>query len=158
MSHIIQQDFLFTDKRLSVNSNVFYARMTEHIYSKDQLLDSLYYMLWFPSYYGMNFDALNDCINDLTWLNENYIILHHKHLPNINDEDLSIYIDILIYAVLTNYDDKNIYVVFSNKCYQKIQDIKKHYLQNTVKKFNISSDAKYISQYYAKLFKNTDFF
>ena len=55
--------------------------------------------LAFPDYFGHNWDALEECLNDLSWLGkQSGIVLVHKYMPLANERQRSIYIDILRHA------------------------------------------------------------
>ena len=52
--------------------------------------------LQFPEYFGENWDALRDCLRDLSWLSENKVVIYHEELPRLVAEgDLATYLDIL---------------------------------------------------------------
>ncbi len=38
------------------------------VFSKETLLHALYQSCQFPAYFGFNFDALEECLNDFSWL------------------------------------------------------------------------------------------
>lgn len=68
--------------------------------SKAALLDMLCSVLRFPSYFGRNWDALDECLRDLSWLPEGDIVLSHEDLPLSRDRtSLSIYLSILKDAI-----------------------------------------------------------
>jgi len=63
--------FKFSDGSVSYDTGeVFFARLDPLIANTDELLRSLYYLLWFPGYFGFNWNALEDCLSDLDWINE----------------------------------------------------------------------------------------
>ncbi|EGS2004537.1 hypothetical protein I8I78_002011 [Enterobacter cloacae] len=80
----------------------------------EELLKSLYYLLWFPGYFGFNWDALYDCLRDLSWLPCRKIMLLHDSLPQIPKIDLQIYLEILRDSVLdwVNDEEHELEVVF----------------------------------------------
>ncbi len=80
-------------------AEVFYVRVDPGISVPDELLKALYYLLWFPGYFGFNWDALYDCLNDFEWIPCKKIVVVHERLPNFVDEDLKIYLEILRDAV-----------------------------------------------------------
>ena len=77
----------------------------EKLKNKEQLLRALKEGLCFPDYFGFNWDALQDCITDLSWLQGivkvNVVIKNSSKL--LNDEEassLQVFLDIMDYAVL----------------------------------------------------------
>ncbi|MEN6371079.1 MAG: barstar family protein [Armatimonadota bacterium] len=51
--------------------------------TKDELFDELTEKLKFPDYFGRNFDALDDCITDLAWLEFDSIVLVIKDSKDV---------------------------------------------------------------------------
>ena len=77
----------------------------EKLKSKEQLLIVLKEALHFPDYFGFNWDALQDCITDLSWLQGivkvNVVIKNSSKLLNDEeDSSLQVFLDIMDYAVL----------------------------------------------------------
>lgn len=110
--------FKFSDGSVSYDTGeVFFARLDPLIANTDELLRSLYYFLWFPGYFGFNWNALEDCLSDLDWINEKKIVIVHDNLPNIPSEDLNIYIKILKDVVLDwkNDEQHTLEVIFQEK-------------------------------------------
>ena len=84
---------------------VYFARLTSDIKQTDYVLNALCYLLAFPGYFGFNWNALFDFLRDFSWISEKKIVLFHEQLPNIPEEDLKIYLDILNEAALSWGDD-----------------------------------------------------
>jgi hypothetical protein len=53
--------------------------------SKAALLATLAAQLKFPDYFGTNWDALEECIRDLSWLPPGPVLIAHADVPLIND-------------------------------------------------------------------------
>ncbi len=49
--------------------------------TKEDLLSALAEELEFPSHFGRNWDALNDCLRDLSWLSDRRVVIVHEALP-----------------------------------------------------------------------------
>lgn len=69
--------------------------------SKEDLLNELKDKLLFPDYFGGNWDALYDCLCDLSWISKPSISLRHRHLPQLDDDNMKIYLNILIDTLCT---------------------------------------------------------
>ena len=79
---------------------VYRAKVPAGIQSKAALLDALSDALCFPDYFGGNWDALDECIRDLSWLPGGDVMLSHEDLPLSQDfASLSTYLSILKDAV-----------------------------------------------------------
>ncbi len=72
------------------------VRLTGRLRRKQDLLRALDDGLKFPDYFGWNWDALEECLSDLSWLHAPQgIVLLHKHLPLMDKQQRQIYFDIL---------------------------------------------------------------
>jgi RNAse (barnase) inhibitor barstar len=85
----------------------FVAELPEHIESKEELLNILSSKLKFPDYFGHNWDALDECLNNLEWLSAKTITIIHNSFPKLNENDSKIYIDILLNASVTQRSEQN---------------------------------------------------
>ena len=56
-------------------------------------------VLQLPDYFGRNWDALEECLRDLSWLPPGRISLIHDALPELPPKDLRTYVDVLANAV-----------------------------------------------------------
>jgi Barstar (barnase inhibitor) len=81
-------------------ATVFYAHLDPEIGRVSELLNAIYYLLWFPGYFGFNWDALYDCLRDLNWIPHCQVVLVHSCVPKISEEDLKVYLAILRDSVL----------------------------------------------------------
>ncbi|MCG7366329.1 barstar family protein [Pantoea sp. ACRSH] len=118
--------FRFIDGPVSYDTGkVFFARLDPLISNTDELLRFLYYLLWFPGYFGFNWNALEDCLRDFSWVSEEKIIIVHDALPNISNDDLKIYLEILRDTVLDwyGYEQHTLKVVFQKKDRERITKI-----------------------------------
>lgn len=81
---------------------------------KSDLLRSLAKGLKFPKYFGWNWDALEECLRDLSWLGDREcIVLVHKHVPLSDDEQRRVYLSILQSAQTAH--GETLRVVFSER-------------------------------------------
>lgn len=67
---------------------------------KADLLEHLRAGLGLPDYFGGNWDALEECLRDLSWIAASQIVLRHEAVPpEISAEDQGTYRSILTDAV-----------------------------------------------------------
>jgi len=75
------------------------AKIDYPINSFDDLFQFYSSCLKFPDWVGESWDALEDALCDLSWLQEEEVVIKHHILPLMNDiDELSNYVDVL-YAV-----------------------------------------------------------
>ena len=67
--------------------------------SKEALLTFLREKLQFPPYCGANWDALLDCLRDLSWLKPRRVVLLHEDVPRLQEDDLRNYLGVLKSAI-----------------------------------------------------------
>jgi len=93
--------FVFDERELTdTAAPTVLAKMRTGIETKDALLKELALCLKFPSYFGMNWDALEECLCDLSWLPPGIVLLKHLDLPLAADaENSKKYLSILHSAV-----------------------------------------------------------
>jgi hypothetical protein len=84
LSRGLQIFFAFEDEGTSQNA-VVCANIAASILSKQALLATLATKLSFPDYFGENWDALEECIADLSWLPIGPVIVRHADVPLVGD-------------------------------------------------------------------------
>jgi hypothetical protein len=67
------------------------------IMSKAELLNK--YAEIMPEYFGKNWDALDEMLHDLSWINQRLLIIIHTDLPQLEDRELRTYLKILAESV-----------------------------------------------------------
>lgn len=78
----------------------FRARVPAGISTKGELMNALDEALRLPDYFGGNWDALEECIRDLSWLPDGDVVVIHDDVPLEHDQgSLAIYLSILHDAV-----------------------------------------------------------
>jgi hypothetical protein len=87
------------------NNRPFIIRIPPNVCDKGTLLAQLAEAGRFPDYFGHNWDALAECLCDLSWLPEGPVCIEHEGLPLADDpESLSVYNGILSEAVAATAD------------------------------------------------------
>lgn len=75
------------------------ARVPAGVDSKTALFRALVPALALPGYFGANWDALEECLKDLSWIEKKTVALVHEDLPALPKKDLSAYLSILSESV-----------------------------------------------------------
>lgn len=73
----------------------YVVELPEEIATADQLLKAYDDLLHFPEYFGFNWNAMDECLRDLEWIQNRRIIIIHKSLPKIERSQVRIYLSIL---------------------------------------------------------------
>ncbi|HJR67250.1 MAG TPA: barstar family protein [Gemmatimonadaceae bacterium] len=99
MWFIRRSRFCFGDVGIPA-SPALIADVPSGIAAKAALLDELSRELRFPDYFGGNWDALEECIRDLSWIPPGPVVLRHRDIPLVKDlPDSKTYLSILSDAV-----------------------------------------------------------
>jgi hypothetical protein len=89
--------------------------------SKAELLDRLASGLRFPSYFGHNWDALEECLGDLSWLKAERIVLRHADVPPLGSEsERRVYLRILEWAAR---ESKKLIIFFPSSCREEVIEV-----------------------------------
>ena len=75
----------------------------DHCYDKLATLREVSNKLYFPKYFGNNWDAFEECLNDLEWLGKNLYIILIKNVDSIlkdQNTDFKILIEIIANAAI----------------------------------------------------------
>ena len=75
------------------------ARIPAGIDSKTSLFRALVPALALPDYFGANWDALEECLKDLSWIGKKTVAIVHEELPALPGKELATYLSILSAAV-----------------------------------------------------------
>jgi hypothetical protein len=84
----------------------FLFELPDSISSKAELMGLYAKGLHFPDQFGGNWDALYDCLCDLSWIKEKRIVIYHRCIPSvIPNADMESYYAVLRDSV-TSWHDK----------------------------------------------------
>ena len=114
--------FYFIDKFEPKNGDLC-LRVPAQILNKYDLFTVFEDGLKFPDYFGRNWDAFEECIRDLSWLQEGRIVVNHSDIPLVNDLSNSmIYVAILVGAIrkLSKSENHKLVVLFPNALREQI--------------------------------------
>ena len=93
--------FRFDAASLALNKNQdFIAEIPPGLTSDQMLFDSYREHLQLPDYFGKNWDALDECLRDLYWIEQRRVVILHKDLPPLDRKTLLMYLDVLSFCVL----------------------------------------------------------
>jgi RNAse (barnase) inhibitor barstar len=98
-------------------------RIPKHIGDKQGLFEKYSRDLHFPEYFGFNWDALEECLADLSWLDEPLVCVWHEDLPLASvREEAKRYLTVLE-AVLREPGDSRLLVSFPETTRQRITEL-----------------------------------
>lgn len=119
--------FIDTFEEIKIEGDTYVVVLNGNIFFKEDLFNEYYTKLKFPSYFGFNWEALEDCLKDLIWIEQESIIIYHPDLPQLSDEDMKTYLKIIRDSsgewIGMDWCQKNpvISVFFNLKDYDKVQ-------------------------------------
>lgn len=102
------------------------AHLPSGLTDRDSLFDVLASAMAFP-YFGRNWDALFDLLQDFSWLPNRRIILIHNDVPALGAESLRLYLDVLSDSVQgwKPGEDHELIVVFPTNAREIIRGVMK---------------------------------
>jgi hypothetical protein len=94
------------------------VRVPTGVRSKQKLLRILAGKLRFPGYFGWNWDALEECLRDLSWLREQRVAIVHDEAPfGAGGENRRVYLAILASVAEAN----RVQAVFAEKDRESVE-------------------------------------
>jgi hypothetical protein len=105
----MNNDFIFTDDPVGHTSGATCVTVLRSVSSKADLLGLLSRGLSFPSTFGANWDALYDCLCDLSWMSEKRVAIAHESVPTLPSDDLLKYLGVLRDAVASWRDNPGVH-------------------------------------------------
>lgn len=108
--------FTYTDDIAPYMIGTAHVIIPKSVQSKADLLRLISERLSFPEGFGENWDALYDCLRDLSWLHERRVVIAHEGIPTVlSADDLRAYLGLLGDAVISwqsNPGEHELIVVF----------------------------------------------
>ncbi len=93
--------FVYADEVASVGvKQAHVAVIPPGIRGKAALFRCLIQQLDLPEHFGANWDALDECLRDLSWIEQRRVVLFHEALPDLEPRDLTTYLEILRDAIV----------------------------------------------------------
>jgi hypothetical protein len=100
------------------DKDTFVLEIPSGLCTKQEIL-GWYAKILMPEYFGMNWDAFDECIRDLEWVEQPRVILYHSDMPlQASPSDQRIYLEVLDRAVAHWRADAghDLLVVFHPEC------------------------------------------
>ena len=103
----------------------FVAHVPSALTTTDSLFDALQRELRLPDYFGRNFDALDECLGNLSWIESRRVIIMHDDVPSLPAGKIRIYREVLSDAVRNWHPDEDhaLVVVFPEDAYNTIEQL-----------------------------------
>lgn len=105
------KNILFIKDTLSFSDNLAFVARLPIVKDEEELFIQLSKVLNFPEYFGFNWNAVNECLQDFHWIREKGIVLIHKEIPILEKSSLSIYLEILFNSVQRWLDNEEHYFI-----------------------------------------------
>lgn len=106
MTRSADSPFRFDDPAEFIAAGDRVVQVPAGLHDPRDLFDAFDAALDFPAYFGSNWDALEECLRDLSWLAERRVVVWHADLP-FEDESANrqTYLDVLREVLLARRED-----------------------------------------------------
>ena len=118
--------FVFDPSGLRLDREKDYvAKIPSGLVSRQKLFEALKLELRLPDYFGYNWNALDECLRDLSWIKQHRVVLLHEDLPQLDAKEISIYLSVLSSGVKDWKvgEDHELVVAFPKDARKAISDI-----------------------------------
>ena len=115
--------FIYSDES-TLCDGAAHVSVPAGIATKDELLTVIASGLDFPGYFGNNWDALEECLRDLSWISGGRVALMHADMPLVNDvANARMYLTVLCGAVrkMPKSEDYSLSVIFPTEFREQIE-------------------------------------
>lgn len=119
------REIIFLDEPYKYfDESEFIAHLPE-AHGEDELSKKLSEVLKFPDYFEGNWNAVYDCLCDFHWIAEKGVVLIHKEIPDLIDEKMKIYLEVLLDAVESWSQGEEHYfkVIFPETARLKLEEV-----------------------------------
>ncbi|HVA48799.1 MAG TPA: barstar family protein [Pirellulales bacterium] len=119
----VLSELSFDSRPLQLNvGDDLIAHVGSGIRTRAKLFSILRHELRLPDYFGENWDALFDCLRDLSWIKQRRVVILHSELPQLGADDLWVYLDLLSECIKDwkPADDHPLIVVFPEAARQVV--------------------------------------
>ncbi|MCP4540434.1 MAG: hypothetical protein GY832_25120 [Chloroflexi bacterium] len=87
--------FVFGNESDIVRADDLVVRIPASISDFSVLFAAYYDQLELPGYVGQNWNALSECLRDLSWVEQRRVIIVHEESPQLSAADTTEYVDVL---------------------------------------------------------------
>jgi RNAse (barnase) inhibitor barstar len=116
---------LVFDAKAFSSKDDFIANVPPGLSGRRELFQVLRGSLGLPDYFGENWDALSECLRDLSWIKARRVVIVHQDLPGFDARTLAAYLDLLL-ACVRDWkpgEDHELFVVFPETARDAVLDI-----------------------------------
>ena len=97
VNHDDMKNILFVQNPSEYRLLDSYMGYISEVSNREDLYAKLSESLWFPDYFGKNWDALCELYLDFYWIDTLNIVIIHENLSKLSFEDIRMYISIVLY-------------------------------------------------------------
>ena len=83
----------------ALGQDALVVRIGADISTREQLFDRFAVELGLPDYFGGNWDAFDEALRDLHWVESRRVVISHEGIPRLPEDVLRTYVEILARAV-----------------------------------------------------------